>query len=115
MTQSYLETSFELMLKHHGIGGYEREYQFDPPRQWRFDFAWLRAFVAVEVEGLVHEGGRHQRVKGFMDDAEKYEAALVGGWRVYRVPGPWVATPKRHVWRAEMVEALRVLIGEGKA
>ena len=35
--------------------------------------------------------GGHQTVKGVLQDAEKYEAALLAGWRVYRVPGPWIA------------------------
>ena len=111
---SYLEDSFDAMLKHHGIGGYVREYRFALPRMWRFDFAWVRPFVAVEIDGITRSGGRHQRHEGFIEDALKQEAALMGGWRVYRVPGPWVATAKRHVWRPEMVEVLRVLIGEGR-
>ena len=48
-------------------------------------------------------GGRHQRLAGFLKDAEKYEAAMCLGWRVYRVPGPWVATRKRHIWREQVM------------
>jgi hypothetical protein len=62
----------------------EREYRFAPPRRWRFDFAWPVRKLAVEVEGITYEGGRHQRIDGFEKDCEKYEAALLDGWRVYR-------------------------------
>ncbi len=63
----------------------EREYRFDAKRKWRFDFAWPDAMFAVEVEGLTFEGGRHQRSAGFETDCEKYEAAMLQGWTVYRV------------------------------
>ena len=101
---SYLEDSFELWLKqtpdikahiHH----LEREYQFAAPRKWRFDFAFLCCDVAVEIEGGLFKGGRHQTLTGFLADAEKYEAALVHGWTVYRVPGPWIAEGERKLWR----------------
>lgn len=59
-----------------------REYQFDPTRGWRFDFAWPEHKIALEVEGR----GRHQRVKGFRDDCEKYNAAASRGWRLLRFP-----------------------------
>ena len=43
----------------------EVEYRFAPPRRWRFDFAWVDQKVAVEVEGGLYQGGRHQYLKGF--------------------------------------------------
>ena len=96
MTASYLEASFALWLRQTGlhapIPDPETEYRFAPPRRWRLDFAWPQWLVAVEIEGLTPTGGRHQRVGGFLADAEKYEAALHLGWAVYRVPGQWVAT-----------------------
>jgi very-short-patch-repair endonuclease len=52
---------------------------------WRFDFAWPDLLFAVEVEGITHgEGGRHQRAYGFELDLEKYQAAMLQGWTVYR-------------------------------
>ena len=49
-----------------------------------------------------------------MRDAHKYEAALLDGWTVYRVPGPWVATTKRHIWRPEVMTVLSALLRRTK-
>lgn len=65
---------------------WEREYRFHPKRKWRFDFAWPKAMVAVEVEGVVWRGkGRHQTASGLQGDCEKYAEALTMGWKVLRV------------------------------
>lgn len=61
------------------------EYLFHISRSWRFDFAWPRQKIALEVEGGVWTKGRHTRPKGFLADCEKYNAAAVLGWRVLRV------------------------------
>ena len=64
-----------------------REHRFHASRKWRFDFAWPAQLFAVEVEGVTYEGGRHQRVEGFIADLVKYEAAMLDGWTVYRCSG----------------------------
>ena len=65
----------------------------------------------MKIEGgVLTAGGRHQRLGGFLKDAEKYEAAMCLGWRVYRVPGPWVATRKRHIWREQVMTTLKTLL-----
>ena len=77
-----------------------------------FDMCWPEQRVAVEIQGLTHEGGgRHQRVKGYLAEAEKLEAALQHGWKVYLVPGPWVATADRWIFREEVMDTLRGLLG----
>lgn len=65
-----------------------KEYQFDSTRQWRIDFAWPRYQVAVELEGGVHQQGRHTRGSGFIADCEKYNAAAQQGWLLLRYTGP---------------------------
>ena len=65
----------------------EREYKFALPRQYRFDFAWPAAKIAVEIDGGIHEGagrGRHMRQGGYEKDAEKMAYAALMGWRVVR-------------------------------
>ena len=60
------------------------EYRFAPPRRWRFDRAWLEYNLAVEIEGGVWTGGRHTRGSGFVNDLEKYNHAVMLGWRILR-------------------------------
>ncbi|MDE2096437.1 MAG: hypothetical protein KGL39_04265 [Patescibacteria group bacterium] len=66
------------------IPPWETEYRFDEVRLWRFDFAWPRHMVAVEVEGGTRVFGRHNRADGFAKDCEKYNAATFAGWQVFR-------------------------------
>lgn len=61
-----------------------REYRFHVERKWRFDFAELETFVAVEVEGLSKHKSRHTSWTGFRNDCEKYNAAAIMGWCVLR-------------------------------
>lgn len=64
------------------------EYRFHPKRKWRFDAAWPEKMIAVEFEGGIWTGGRHTRGKGYENDCEKYNNALLLGWRVFRLtPG----------------------------
>lgn len=67
-------------------------------RDWRFDFAWPEAKVAVEIDGgqwkpiyrrdgSVSYGGRHNTPEGFRRDCEKLNAATLLGWVVLRFTG----------------------------
>lgn len=60
------------------------EFVFAPPRKFRFDWAWIEQKVALEVEGAVWVQGRHTRGSGFLKDIDKYNRAVVLGWRVVR-------------------------------
>ena len=60
------------------------EYRFHPTRRWRFDFAWPELKIAIELEGGVYSRGRHTRGKGYEQDCEKYNQAVLHGWRVLR-------------------------------
>lgn len=68
-----------------------REHRFHKVRRWRFDFAYPAHMLAIEVEGGVWSGGRHTRGAGFTSDCEKYNTALMEGWRVYRCTPQMVA------------------------
>lgn len=62
-----------------------REYQFHLGRKWRFDFAFPSHKVAVEIEGGTAFGkSRHSRGKGFVGDCQKYNAAALQEWLVFR-------------------------------
>lgn len=59
------------------------EYRFCE-RRWRFDWAWVPYKVALEIEGGIFLGGRHNRPIGYQKDMEKYNRATLEGWRVFR-------------------------------
>ena len=67
------------------------EYVFDATgRKWRFDFAWPGPGhrIAVECEGGIFTRQAHGSISGILRDIEKYNAAQVQGWRVFRVVSP---------------------------
>lgn len=60
------------------------EYYFAKPRKWRFDWAFVEQWIAVEQEGGAWSMGRHTRGSGFIKDMEKYNEAAKLGWFVFR-------------------------------
>lgn len=76
------EEEFALHCKACGLSPV-REYRFCE-RRWRFDFAFEKSRIAVEIEGGSWNGGRHTRGKGFESDCRKYSTAARHGWRVFR-------------------------------
>jgi very-short-patch-repair endonuclease len=80
---SNAEDSLATLIRWEKLPEPSREYVFASPRRWRFDFCWWTHKVAVEVEGG-HWIGGHGGSR-FEKDAEKYNAALLAGWKVYRV------------------------------
>lgn len=61
-----------------------REYQFNPDRKWRFDFAWPDRKIGLEVEGGLFMNGGHSRGAAYERNLEKYNSAAKMGWRVVR-------------------------------
>jgi len=81
-----LEFAILLRIRAAGLPAPAQEYRFHPTRKWRFDLAYPDKKIAIEAEGGVWTGGRHTRGGGYTKDAEKYNAAVVLGWRVLRYP-----------------------------
>lgn len=81
---SALEAEFAWQAHVANLPPHVAEYRFSPPRRWRFDFAWPDHLLAVELEGGTYTRGRHVRPQGFEADCEKYNAAVLAGWRVLR-------------------------------
>lgn len=79
-----LEAIFAIQIRALRLPEAQREYQFHPKRRWKFDFAWPHLRIAVEIEGGTYTNGRHVRPEGFRRDCEKYNAAALLGWQVYR-------------------------------
>lgn len=83
--------------------GWQPEYQFLPSRKWRADFAHPRYKIIVEIEGGAFSNGRHVRGKGYLNDMEKYNSAILQGWKILRyAPGQ----------EAQMMDDVRQLIEE---
>jgi hypothetical protein len=59
-----------------------REHRFHPTRKWKFDFAFVNAKVAIEIDGGAWINGRHNRGSGFTKDLEKKNTAQSMGWLV---------------------------------
>jgi hypothetical protein len=61
-----------------------KEFQFAPPRKFRFDWCIEKYKIAVEYEGIVAGKSRHTSIKGYTGDCEKYNIATLNGWRIFR-------------------------------
>lgn len=90
LPKSRLQAVLENRLHAAGLGGFSREYYFARPRRWRFDIAFVKHLVAIEVEGGGWVNGRHVRGSGFARDLRKYGEAAARGWIVLRVDGAMI-------------------------
>jgi very-short-patch-repair endonuclease len=76
---------FKLVWRSIGGPELEEEFRFHPVRKWRADFVHHNSRTLIEVEGGIHNYGRHNRASGFIADAEKYLEANLLGFRVIRL------------------------------
>lgn len=63
---------------------YIREYKFLADRRFRFDIAIPKYKIAIEYEGGIYKNSRHTRPLGYAKDTEKYNLAVINGWRLLR-------------------------------
>lgn len=64
----------------------ESEYQFDPERKWRSDWALTALKVLIEFEGgIFMQRGGHNSAAGIQRDIEKYTRAEQLGYTVIRL------------------------------
>ena len=82
MSSSPLEDLFAMQLDSAGLTGYVREYQAIPGRRFRFDFAWRKERLLVEINGGTYSKGAHSTGTGINRDYEKGNLAVLNGWRV---------------------------------
>jgi hypothetical protein len=78
------EVIFKQVCEQFGVPTPQSEYKFHPTRKWRFDWAWTKQKLALEVDGGVWSGGRHTRGSGFIGDMEKFNEAAKLGWRIIK-------------------------------
>src|SRR3990167_3527495 len=76
---------FNLILKEL-FPGVESEVKFHSTRKWKFDYAWPKQRLALEIEGGIWMAkGAHNTGKAILRDMEKYNEATLLGWRVLRI------------------------------
>lgn len=63
-------------------GDARAELKFHPTRKWRWDYAFVKPKIAVEVHGSTWAAGRHTRGGGFAADREKMVEGQLLGWLV---------------------------------
>jgi len=75
---------FLAWLANSGFPAAQWELKFDTEndRDWRFDWAWPEAKVALEIQGGTFVNGRHSRGPALRKEYEKLNAAIVQGWVV---------------------------------
>lgn len=102
---SALEDQLGWQMSACGItSGWYTEYRFHSVRKFRLDFANPDKMLAVEVEGGTWVNGRHSRGAGMKSDMEKYNLALLSGWRVLRVNGDHIKSGQAIKWIEEALK-----------
>lgn len=96
-------TGFKTWCVRKGLPVPIEEYRFHAPRRWRFDYVWLTQRVALEEQGGLFSGGRHNRGPALLKEHEKLNAAAVDGFRVI------FATPQT-IQSREMLATLHALL-----
>lgn len=82
--------AIEVQIEAAGLPEPETEVRFHPVRKWRFDYAFVAAKVAIEIEGGAFVGGRHNTGVGLTGDCLKYSWAAILGWCVVRATPPMI-------------------------
>jgi hypothetical protein len=92
--QAYNKKIVTAYYNEHGIHPPIFEYTFCEGRKWRFDLAWpheaclhtcFDGNVAIEVQGGLFTGGRHNRGAAMLKEYEKLNKAACMGWRILYV------------------------------
>lgn len=101
--QKRVPVPFPVQCRAFGLPEPVPEYRFHPDRRWRFDWAFPSEQIAVEQEGGIWIRGRHSRGAGFEKDTEKYAAAVILGWRVFRASPKQIADGIAVAWVVQAV------------
>lgn len=108
--RSTLEQTFFDAWCQYGRGKIPAEqYRFSPGRRFRFDFAWPKRKVAVELDGFGYGGkqGGHQTIVGISNQHEKQNHAIELGWIVLRYTTRQLGSKEKR--EAVCQQVLRVL------
>tara|TARA_R110002020_G_C16186321_1_gene765206 strand:- start:608 stop:976 length:369 start_codon:yes stop_codon:yes gene_type:complete len=100
---SEVEEQMLVQIRNSGLPEPIREHKFHPTRRWRLDFFWLCPIsgydLALEVEGGTWMArSRHTSGKGFENDIEKYNEALMHNVLVLRATTKHVKDGRAIEW-----------------
>jgi len=87
-------------------GQWVSEHKGIEGRKFRFDCANQSLKIAIEIEGGVWVGGRHNTPIGMIQDIEKYNLAIIKGWRLLRYTPEML---KKTPWK--LIKDVRLLCG----
>ena len=82
--------------------GWTVEHRFDSMNRYRFDFAHLKMWIAVEIEGGIYTGTGHAKTGTYLKDMRKYNLAQLKGWIVLRY-----AHGQEHLIAGDMKRAIK--------
>ena len=83
MIASELEDIFASQLDAVGLDGYVREFRKAiPGRRFRFDFAFIRENLLIEINGGTYTRGGHSTGTGIKRDYEKGNLAVKYGYKL---------------------------------
>jgi hypothetical protein len=107
------------VLADYGIPDPQFEYLYATPRRFRFDLAWPRYHVAVEIDGGVYglgprcpacgrrKVGAHSSIKDILRDHERANIAARYGWTILRYTPEAFGGKSGYGVRREVVDDLR--------
>ena len=84
--EKYLEAEETLFqeLEEHSIG-YERKFQFEPTKHWRFDFHIVKLRLLIEIAGGPWSGGRGGKLAMKAWSLDRYDVAEEMGYTFVRL------------------------------
>lgn len=90
-------------------GKWVSEHKGIEGRKFRFDCANPEKKIAIEIEGAIWTYGRHNQPTGMIQDMEKYNLAVLEGWKVLRY-----TTDTIRKCPNKILSDVRVLCGEDR-
>ena len=93
-----VEDRLEAQLIEAGLVGFEREYQAIEGRRFKWDFAFVKDRLLIEVQGGVWIMGGHSTGVGITRDCEKFSLASVNKWFTIPVTTDHVKSGKALEW-----------------
>ncbi|KAB0650750.1 hypothetical protein F7P73_15800 [Acinetobacter bohemicus] len=105
--EAYLEAEETLFqeLEEHSIG-YERKFQFEPTKHWRFDFHIVKLRLLIEIAGGPWSGGRGGKLAMKAWSLDRYDIAEEMGYTFVRLEPHQIESGYAINWIQSQLERL---------